>query len=380
MGRQSVRYLILIMAFVSSCSSDKQTKDGLVYIDVSKNYPEKGIQLEDFADIEYVQLEFDEDFLFSEVPAIVTANYMIICRFIAGDILIFTRDGKPYTKFNHKGNGPGEYAYIEKLLYDEASDEFFVLSNNKLLVYSSSGAFRKVIPLRDGFSNMIPLGVIVNYDSISLLLYEQHNLYPTRFSLISKVDGSMVDSIQISKGEEIELYVLSQDKAFALLAPSYPMVKYKDGYLLTDFSIDTVFYLSGEKELSPILVRKPAIQSMDPVIYMNSFVEAGNYEFVSVITVTNENNRLPRTYLMRDRKTGSIYKQKITFNDYRGKEVYLSPETINNTQNSKSGLIVLGLAELQNANNENKLSGKLKELVDNSDEDGNDIYMLLHFK
>jgi len=43
-------------------------------------------------------------------------------------------------------------------------------------------------------------------------------------------------------------------------------------------------------------------------------------------------------------------------------------------------LIDLSLVELQDANRENKLSGKLKELVDNSDNEGNNIYMLLHFK
>ena len=83
---------------------------------------------------------------------------------------------------------------------------------------------------------------------------------------------------------------------------------------------------------------------------------------------------------MRDKKTGSIFRQKITFNDYKEKEVTLSPETITNTQDSKLGLIILSLVELLDANRENKLSGRLKELVENSGEDGNDIYMLLHFK
>ena len=58
----------------------------------------------------------------------------------------------------------------------------------------------------------------------------------------------------------------------------------------------------------------------------------------------------------------------------------ISPETISYTQNSKLGLIILNLDELKEANKEDKLRGKLKELVENSDDDGNDIYMLLSFK
>jgi len=121
---------------------------------------------------------------------------------------------------------------------------------------------------------------------------------------------------------------------------------------------------------------------MDPVVYLNSFIEAGNYDFMftAKIQYDTESRGLPRTYLMRDKKTGSIYKQNITFNDFKGKQVTLSPETIATTKDSKLGLIILRLVELQEANRENKLSGRLKELVDNSDEDGNDIYMLLHFK
>jgi len=165
-----------------------------------------------------------------------------------------------------------------------------------------------------------------------------------------------------------------------LKAPAYHFVKYNDGYLLTEFSIDTVYFLSPDKKLSPFLVRQPAIQSMDPAITLNSLVEAGNYEFLLSVTIRDDSGALPKKYLIRDKKTGTVYQQKITFDDYREKEITLSPETIAITQAGKLGLIVLSLTELQDANRENKLSGRLKELVDNSEEDGNDIFMLLHFK
>jgi hypothetical protein len=293
------------------------------------------------------------------------------------------------------GGGPEDYpAQSWFLLFDENSDELFVQSFNKIMVYSLRGEFRRVIP----FSSLIRTGtntnrlnvrtrpVIMNFDSKTLLLYDAYNNH--RFTFISKEDGSEVDILDIPADEDISTFIMHQEvnninaivSMNILQAPTNRLVRYNDGYLLTDFSIDTVYFLSREKKLSPVLVRKPAIQSMDPVIYLNSFVEAGNYQFVLAVTVKNENGKLPRTYLMRDKKTSSIYRQKIAFNDYKGKEVTLSPETIANTQDSRLGLIVLSLTELQEANSENKLSGKLKELVDNSDDDGNDIYMLLHFK
>jgi len=215
-----------------------------------------------------------------------------------------------------------------------------------------------------------------------LLLYDDREVAPTRFSFISTEDGGVVETIDMPKDKKITVVLQLIDEKNVIIArePAYHIVRHNNGYLLTDFSVDTVYFLSHNKELSPILVRKPKVQSMDPVVYLNSFIEAGNYEFMNSVKVTNENFRLPKTYLMRDKTTGKVYRQVITLNDYKGKAVTLSPETIANTQNSRLGFISLDLTELKDANRENKLTGALKELVDNSDDIGNDIYMLLHFK
>ena len=371
-------FIFVIIYFpLYGCTLEKGSESNLIEFNVSASYPEKEINLEDVADIEYLQLEFDENFLFSEVPQIITSDKIIFCRFLVGDILIFSRNGKPLFKFNHKGSGPEDYTNLYGLIYDETLDELFVRSDSKIVVYSALGEFRRVIPLQGIFINQI-----VNYDYESLLLYDDYDSNPVPFSLISKDNGSVVKMIDLPKDKKVNLLFTqtAENNVLTLRAPAYRIVRHNNGFLLTDFSIDTVFFFSQDRELSPILMRKPAIQSMDPIVYMNSFIEAGNYEFVSVITVKNENNKLPAIYLMRDKKTDSVYRQKITFNDFRGKQITLSPETISNTQDSKLGLIVLSLTELQNANRENRLSGKLKELVERSDDDWNDIYMLLHFK
>ena len=369
---------ILCLLF-SGCLSERSNESVLIEFNVSASYPEKEIKLEDISEIEYLQLELDEDFLYNSPQVIISSSKIITFNRHNGDVLVFSREGKPLSKFNHQGNGPGEYIVIPTngVVYDETTDELFVVYRN-IMVYSLSGEFKRSMPL-PSLGNI----EIVNYDAQTFLLYEELNQYPTPpFSLISKENGSLVETIDIPTGKNVFIHVVlrHENNISVIRAPAYRIVKHNAGYLLTDFSTDTLYYLSPEKKLSPILARKPAIQSMDPVVTLNGFVEAGNYEFVSVVPAKLENNRFPVTYLMRDKKTGSIYRQKITFNGYKGKEVTLSPETIANTQNSKLGLIVLGLTELQDANRENRLSGRLKELVENSDEDGNDIYMLLHFK
>ena len=385
----------MLCLLFSGCSSEKKNEHGFIDLNVSASYPEKEIQLEDIADIEYLQLGVYEDFLFSREPRIITSEKIIFYEFRSGDIMAYSRDGNPLLKFNRKGNGPSEYTEINQLIYDETTDEFFVqsFSSGNIMVFDTRGEFKRVIPLPivsptqaiDGGTRntTVELG---NFDPKTLLLFDSSNDNP--FTLISKEDGSVIESIEIPKDQDLATYIMALQMNSSnvvtgvslLIAPANHFVKYNDGYLLTEFSIDTVYFLSPDKKLSPFLVRQPAIQSMDPAIILNTLVEAGNYEFLLAVTIMDDSGALPKKYLMRDKKTGSIYRQKITFNDYRGKEVTISPVTIANTQDSKLGLITLSLVELQDANRENKLSGRLKELVDNSDEDGNDIYMLLHFK
>ena len=368
-------YILITVCFIFSDCTSKKSENAFRQFDVSTNYPEKKIFLEEIAEIEYLQLKMDDDFLFASAPHIVTSKKIILSQ--DGDVLIFSRNGEPLSKFNRKGNGPGEYTYIRKLLFDETTDEFFLHVGDKIFIYSSSGDFKRSIPLPDRMEDIFCQ--FVNYDSKCLLLYNDFDVYPNPFTFISKVDGRVVDSIMLPKGNYLERYASSGDYIF--YAPSYWIVKHHNGYILTDYSIDTVYLFSHDKKLSPILERKPHIQSMDPIIYLNSFVEAGNYEFVSAITVKSENGqRLPRKYLMRDKKSGTVYRQNITFKDYIGKQVYISPETIENTQDDKLGLIILDMFELKEANNEKKISGILKDLVESSDDEDNSIFMLLHFK
>ena len=389
MKLKAVRCLVVCISvffILFGCSSKKEKDNDLIHFNVSISYPEKEIKLEDVADIEYLQLGVFEEFLFSESPTTITSDKIIFNSFSTGDIIIYSRAGKPLSKFNRRGNGPEEYINTTgSPIYDETSDEFFIPLHQKIMVYSSSGEFKRSFPLPDGSF----LFRFNNYDSKSFLIYDSQDILPATFTLISKEDGSVLETIKMSIGETLNLTVpISISEGFNLsLHPEIGnVVNYKDGFLLAIPSNDTMYYFSPQKELLPILVRNPNIHSMNPAITVSCFVEAGNYAFMftdKVVEVKMENGRvpsLPRTYLMRDKTTGSVYKQKIALNDYKGKEVNISHRTIMNTQDSKLGLIVLGLTELQDANLENKLSGRLKELVDNSDDDGNDIYMLLHFK
>ena len=156
--------------------------------------------MEEVADIEYLQLELNDDFLFAGEPLIITSDKITINQ--NGDILIFSRDGKPFLKFNHKGTGPGEYPYIEQLFFDELSDEIFIKYADKIITYSSKGEYKRTIPLLGITYNLY--SQIENFDSETFLIYDSNNLYPSTFSFISKKDGAVTDSIITPKGNPVK--------------------------------------------------------------------------------------------------------------------------------------------------------------------------------
>jgi len=82
---------------------------------------------------------------------------------------------------------------------------------------------------------------------------------------------------------------------------------------------------------------------------------------------------------MRNKSTGEIFRPKFLLPDYRGKEFVISPSVINVYDDGY--FFELGLSELKQAFRDNKLSGKLKELVAKLNEDkDNNVFMLVEFK
>ena len=368
----TLRCLYFLTAiFFTSCTSNNSRE--YVSIDVDGVYREKELNLKNIAKIEYIQLETDESFLFTRHPSVISANNFVCMNRYNGDILFFSKDGKPLYKFNHKGEGVEEYSFIFQMLYDEHLDELFVRTGGKILIYSSKGVFKRSISL--------PVGAQIKDmsfgDDSSLIIYDSNAISP--FSYISKTNGEIIYEVRFPAGNRVNLNIMNIDQMNVFVISSYVfyITRYKMGFLLTDHSNDTVYFCSKDKVLSPFLRKTPSVINMDPVIYMNSLIEAGDYQFFTVTTVKNIENRLPISYLMRDTRSGRIYQQKIRVDDYIDKEIFLSPSSIDITDDDRLAFVEFDLEELKMANHENKLRGKLKEIVNSSIEDGNNIYMLL---
>lgn len=77
----------------------------LPVIDMNEDYPEKEIVLQDIADISYIPLETNDEFLFDGSVEVVTDQYVITKGHRGNDVCFFSRQGKVLNRIHRVGNG-----------------------------------------------------------------------------------------------------------------------------------------------------------------------------------------------------------------------------------------------------------------------------------
>ena len=393
MKKKLILYLISIIVFASGCSSDKQ-EDSLPCVDVTKNYPEKEIILTDIADVTFLCLNSDnEDFLYNGRINCITKNTIVILNRALGSILFFSKDGSPKSHFNNKGQGPGDYANPYNVIYDEEADEVFVFSLGLgIQVYSSVGEHKRKITLPAEFAS----NLIFSFDNESFFLCDERQIasgikrekieetdYPVQFYnhpfvRISKADGKVLDYVELPSNETKLIF----NSATGAKIMRNPVFSTKKGLLLCNPETDTVFLYAKNKVLMPLICKTPLVKDLDPMVVMNNCLDYGGYQFMDIATLQPTPGIAPGypiKRLIRNKKTGEVFRQKFTLSEYNGKEFFVG---IGASQNYDEGIsFELELVELKQAYRENKLSGKLKELVETLNEDkDNNVFMFVNFK
>ena len=390
--------LLLTIALLTSCSHNNLPTEGLAVIDVSKKYPEKEILLNDIADISYVHLDAKHnDFLYKGSIRYVTENTFVVNDALSHSILFFSKDGSPKSRFCRYGNGPEEYlGMCNEIVYDEAIDDVFINTPHLrcIQVYSSKGEYKRKLPLPHGV-RVFQMGC---FDSQSLIVFDESrmlykaqpktpednmdyltHLIDSSFFLISKADGQVM-YIPMSASQNDLSFKTS--KGNPMLIYSTYIVKHVDGFLLYNPEIDTVFLFNKNKELSPVIYKIPSVEKSEPKIILSNCLDVDNYQFMEAKNIGADyfGDNKPNYYYIRNKKTGEVFQQRIIMPDYKGKKITISPGH-SNFFHENGTHIELDLIELKQAFRENRLSGKLKELVTTLNEfDDNNVFMFINFK
>jgi len=393
-------YLIFAIISVNGCSSKMNDKEDLPFIDVNKKYPEKELIFNDFADVSYIHLNTDNDDYLYKSPIMtytISKNTIVVYDVSSCSILFFSRDGTPKSRFKRLGQGPEEYMGVNRILYDEDTDEVFIADSQvyKIQVYSSSGQYKRTIPL--------PIRVncrsLVFFDTQSFLVYcnkATRYLIPsqrkehksevenyTTYYHISKTNGAILDSLNLPSDSTVFLSSVSPSGIYG--STNYSRLsKGMEGFYLCNPETDTVYLYNMDKSIIPVFRKAPSVHDIDPIVVITNVVDIKRYQFFRIETIYYEkdrkNPRYPDRYYFRDKETDDIYLQKIILPEYKGKEFNISADNRVSYGEENGLLYELDLIELKQANEENRLSRQLKELVDTLNElDDNNVLMFVQF-
>lgn len=128
-----MKWIITISAILlfalAGCGKDKQSTNELITVDVTKNYPEKELMLQDFMDVEYIPLETNDEFVTQGKVMAIGAEVILITNWANdGNLFVFDRKtGKALKKINRKGQGGEEYVGITEVVLDEANKDEFTM-------------------------------------------------------------------------------------------------------------------------------------------------------------------------------------------------------------------------------------------------------------
>ena len=109
MKKLNANLAIIFLAIVGfmGCQQSGKKNNELITVDVSANYPEKELILQDFMDVEYIPLETTDEFITQGVVEAIGKNIVLVRNWRDGNIFVFDRTtGKGIKKINRFGQGP----------------------------------------------------------------------------------------------------------------------------------------------------------------------------------------------------------------------------------------------------------------------------------
>lgn len=385
-------FLILFFSILSfSCKKNSQPSDpSIITFNVEEKYPLKTIDIHDVADVEYLLLESKNDSLYTNVVYI-TENYITTMNFSDGSFVFFNRQGRPVSKFGKFGQGPEEYLPFWIQIYDEEKDDFYVFSYpDKIQVYNREGEYKKTLPLPDN-SGKVQIDAIYNYDDSYLLCHNKMPHDPPYF-LLSKADATIKKLAYPYSPHRIDFRIRKADDTGYFLTIQFDYcyaIKKGQNYMLTDLSPDTIFEFTLKQELIPTFVRTPSMDKKRTPVSLSGFLSASHYSFFSLQEIAYDFNTRKsgiKKGFAYDKEKEEFYEVKMMNKDYEGQELILTPDRFvsrNLSELSSSphtGIELLYVDKLKEANSKGQLSGDLKAVVERMTDDDQFILMILKFR
>ena len=148
------------------------------------------VNLSEFADsIEYIKLETNDQTVISRIKQIDITKNLILIQDNEGNCILFKENGKFLSRIGKKGNGPGEYQWLEQGKI--GNHVVFVLSGNKILTYNFKGEFLQQVNIPYRLSSSWWNNTLFPNSDTTFLLHVPTDI--EQYKLIEfNLDGSMI--------------------------------------------------------------------------------------------------------------------------------------------------------------------------------------------
>ena len=386
MKKATLVLVIALLAGLVGCGQKQSISDDIIVVDITKTpSSKKELILQDFMDVEYVALETKDDFLNRGVVHDIGKKTILVTNQDDGDIFVYDRTGNALRKINRRGQGGEEYISCFNITLDEENEEMFIndISLQKIHVYDLYGNFKRSFQHKKGNGTLF-YNDIFNYDKNNLICYDQYN-EKIPFVLISKKDGSITKEIKIPFKKKILLLQQTRDEEHIYIKTPGPyrrIITFKGNWILSETSSDTVYTLSPDYSLYPLLVRTPSIQTMNPEVFLILRFFSDRYYFMETIKNVfdfSTGKGFSRTFFMYDRQEKAFFNYTVYNGDYTiKKEIYMNwLRPVNHEIESWQALDANQLIE---SYNNGELKGKLKKIAATLNEDSNPVIMLIKHK
>ena len=367
------------MLFIGCSTQPKAPTDStLPILDLSKDYPEVKVDIQELGEVEYIPLETtDESVMRVGLYHYISNDYIIVQDL--GVMQIFDRKGKHITRFDHTGPGPKEYHYIHGCKADFRAKELYIYDPKKIQVYSFSGEWIRTV-------GNIPEGIrpefTFDYNEKYLITHNVFHDYwnfeklpvdLTPYYLIDKQTGEFIPlpltvKNRISRIVHKEIKDISENVAQPIVEKTLinPMLANGSDILIADFGLDTLYSYKNDR-LTPIAVQYPSAHSTNPPVVIAPFFYTDQFLIFKPVEMKYDSKYALQPLddaplMMWNRKTNEIYRIQLYDSNRPNRKLKNTMEGMQ-LENPNQIFIAHYADKLCTDNEEGKLKGKLKEVA-----------------
>ena len=390
-------YLFFFTLLFIGCSTQPKapTDSTFPVLDLSKDYPEKKVDIHELGEVEYIPLETtDESIMRVGLYHYISNDYIIVQDL--GVMQIFDRKGKHITRFDHTGPGPKEYHYIHGCKADFRAKELYIYDPKKIQVYSFSGEWIRTV-------GNIPEGIrpefTYDYNEKYLITHNVFHDYwnfeklpvdLTPYYLIDKQTGEFIPlpltvKNRISRIVHKEIKDISENVAQPIVEKILinPMLANGSDILIADFGLDTLYSYKNDR-LTPIAVQYPSAHSTNPPVVIAPFFYTDQFLIFKPVEIRYDSKYALQPLddaplMMWNRKTNEIYRIQLYDSNRPNRKLKNTMEGMQ-LENPNQIFIAHYADKLCTDNEEGKLKGELKEVASRLTEEDCHVVVICKLK